>query len=204
MPGRRLEPDLLPAIVDEGVAQGIEAQLSTQRQRGHDFRAADEGQRRGHAVVAPGKVTVEGCDNSVLFLALDVLTFPLPDARPAGIGQNHPADFRERLDGLGHWQPKVGACARRLQTILNNLLERTQKKGPNNASLAYAMQQKACPDTAGTPLECTLRLEIRHLLPTRALPSGGRLMIHELFHRIQSDLHLPAKDPTNRHLDTLL
>src|SRR5207247_6123980 len=88
VPGRRLEPDLLPAIVDEGVAQGIEAQLSTQRQRGHDFRAADEGQRRGHAVVAPGNVAVKGCDNSVLFLALDVLTFPLPDARPAGIAPN--------------------------------------------------------------------------------------------------------------------
>jgi hypothetical protein len=30
----------------------------------------------------------------------------------------------------------------------------------------------------------------------------GQLMMHELFHRIQSDLHLSAKDPANRHLDT--
>ncbi len=30
----------------------------------------------------------------------------------------------------------------------------------------------------------------------------GRLMMHESFHRIQSALHLSAKDPANRHLDT--
>lgn len=43
---------------------------------------------------------------------------------------------------------------------------------------------------------------IRWLLPSNER-ARARLMFHELFHRVQDDLGLPASNPTNNHLDTL-
>jgi hypothetical protein len=39
-------------------------------------------------------------------------------------------------------------------------------------------------------------------LPNHSLPRG-RLLAHEMFHRLQDDLHLPANNPQNPQLDTL-
>src|ERR1700761_1781587 len=39
-------------------------------------------------------------------------------------------------------------------------------------------------------------------LPSNALPRG-RLLAHEMYHRLQDDLHLPANSPQNPQLDTL-
>lgn len=36
-----------------------------------------------------------------------------------------------------------------------------------------------------------------------AVPARARLMVHELYHRIQDDIGLPASNPSNNHLDTL-
>src|ERR671910_742684 len=71
---------------------------ATKGQRGDEVGAGDERQRGGAAVVAAGKVPVERADDGVGLVGADVRALPLPDARPARVGQDGAADPRKRVD----------------------------------------------------------------------------------------------------------
>jgi hypothetical protein len=56
--GRSLELERLAIGADEGVSQGVETELSGERQSGGDVRGCDEGMGGGVSIVTAGEVTV--------------------------------------------------------------------------------------------------------------------------------------------------
>ena len=57
---------------------------------------------------------------------------------------------------------------------------------------------------ANTAVEWAGRRWTMVLWPTPPIPHArNRLLLHEMFHRVQDDIGLPAGNPTNSHLDTM-
>ena len=122
----RLEPELGPVGRLELVGERVEREPAAER-KGHDhLGAGDKVHRRSAAVVAARKVAVKARHYGVLAAPFDLGAAPLPDARPACVGQDGRADGPQRfhlavpLDRRAHLlrsrrdkQRRGGPCAAR-------------------------------------------------------------------------------------------
>ena len=124
---RRLEAEGLPVRPGERLGPRVEREPTGDAERRHDLRARDEAHRGDAPVVAAGEVAVIGRHDGVRLAP--VAPSPLPDAGPAGTGEDHGACAHQRgelpiaLDGGAHalgagrhvqLRPRSEAARRRL------------------------------------------------------------------------------------------
>src|SRR5207244_11043279 len=94
---RRGEAERLAVGARNRPVDGIELEGAAEDERGDDLGARQEGEGRRAAVIATGKIAVEGGDDGVALVLAHVRALPLADARPAGIGEHGAADLLEDL-----------------------------------------------------------------------------------------------------------
>src|SRR5229473_223415 len=94
---RRGEAKRLAVGARNRPVHGIELEGAAEDEGRDDLGARQEGEGRRAAVIAPGKVAVEGGDDGVALVLAHIRALPLADTGPAGIGEHGAADLLEGL-----------------------------------------------------------------------------------------------------------
>ena len=124
----------LAVMVHQSVFQRIEAKITGNGQCHRQFGRSNKGVCVRIAVRTFGKVTVEGGDDRVLPRRVVRMTFPLTDARTAGICHDHGADLHEVI----HHSVSFGSSADLLGTRIDN------QRGSHTQILFLHLPCKGC------------------------------------------------------------